>query len=745
MSITHIGSNTQDKTGGLDLTFAFGGISYQAGDMGIVFVKQCENTTQRIWDDDGGGGNGWIQRTYNRTTGGRDMETAIYTKILTASETDPTFTWASGVTTEPMSGMLEVYRGTQGFDEFSIQDLQYANAQNDANPPNPSVNIDFSTSTIVVFHGATHDDISAVAAPTGFQLRSQVWSGTSNDHRNVFSADLINVGTTGSYTPPDWQHTVLNSTPEYHTYTIILQEALAIGVNDFNTTEKFNWGDTGLIVTGFGFESIQNTGKVEIWSDVTGTIKQIQTIDTWSDTSISIDTVQGSLPNNQNVFLVVTNDNGDISKEFTISVGQLPYSDEVLLLNPDHYWTFNNNYLDTAGVLTRNASAVNGSPTFTTNPLTRGSTHAFTISAQGQRIEIADSSNMNTGTIQTRTMGGWVRVSEIQDSFICFYEEGGGVNNLAFFMGMGGVLIAQQADTGDDNVHAYSDFKLAPNRDYHILFRYDYTGTDLFELLVDGVLQSTTFGNPLTSSDLDAHSGDVGWGDAEGSLEVFGTDITFPAGVTAYYNDWATWTVFINENTAREKLFELGAREQNLIISDTEINMQADFSIYDNTTFGNHAMTFKVEPCTGGDFTLIANGHVMDDFTSVHLQYMGADTLTIVNSNGSNYDINKISTPNGGTVVIENTVITTITGIPSGVEWHLYEKSVVPGLIGTVELAGTEIKSDNDPILYSDRYSTDTDVILQIIESGVEERNIEFTLINEPQTILVNLVTETNI
>ena len=105
-------------------------------------------------------------------------------------------------------------------------------------------------------------------------------------------------------------------------------------------------------------------------------------------------------------------------------------------------------------------------------------------------------------------MGGWIRITEVQDSFVCFYEEGGGVNNLAFFMGMGGVLVAQLADTGDDNVHAYSDFKLQPNRDYHILFRFDYTGTDRFELLVDGILQDVTFGNPLTSAGghLDAHS-----------------------------------------------------------------------------------------------------------------------------------------------------------------------------------------------------------------------------------------------
>ncbi len=289
MAITYIDGNTVDQAGALSLTLPIPG-GATTDDFLVAFVKQSENTTGREWDDDGGGGNGWTRLAYNRTTGGRDQETAIYWKIHTGSETNPTFTWASGITTEPMSGSLLVYRGVDTITPFT--DWGFSEAQNDANPPNPSVSISSLPSTIVVFHAATHDDISTVAPPTGYTLRTQVWAGAANDHRNHFTADLIEGGSTlGAYTPPDWQHSVLNTTPEYHTYTLALQEAQALGVLDFNTNETFIWGADNLTITGFGFGATQGTGKVEIWSDVTGTIKTIQTIDSWSDTIIQIDTV----------------------------------------------------------------------------------------------------------------------------------------------------------------------------------------------------------------------------------------------------------------------------------------------------------------------------------------------------------------------------------------------------------------------------------------------------------------------
>jgi len=421
---------------------------------------------------------------------------------------------------------------------------------------------------------------------------------------------------------------------------------------------------TNVIVSGIPFESVQGIGKVELveFLNYTGTIVQ-QTIINWSNTSITINISAGALADT-NCYLAVTTSSGARGLiPITVGIPPLTYSEVVLNLSPDHFWEFNGDLLDTAGVDTKNGSNNIGSPGFSTNPLTRGRTQSFTISAQGQRIEIPDSNYMNLQTETTRTMGGWIRINQVQDSFVCFYEEGGGVNNLAFFMGIGGILIAQLADTSDDNVHAFSDFKLQPNRNYHIIFRFDYLGTRRFELLVDGVLQSSTFGNPLTSAGnhLDSHSGDIGFGDAEGTLEVFGTDITFPAAVTSYYQDWATWTTFLPDSTIRTQLFELGVRGDYTITTDTEIIMQNSLNAYSNTVQPNSDCTFKINESVDGDFRLNVDNITFDEGTTLQFQYLGQDTLTLTRVNGSNLDPNKMSTPNGGTIIITESVPIQIT------------------------------------------------------------------------------------
>lgn len=71
MTISHVGTETVDQAGALSLTPNLNGIAFNAGDFAICFVKQSENTSARIWDDDGGGGNGWTQEAYNRFTSGR--------------------------------------------------------------------------------------------------------------------------------------------------------------------------------------------------------------------------------------------------------------------------------------------------------------------------------------------------------------------------------------------------------------------------------------------------------------------------------------------------------------------------------------------------------------------------------------------------------------------------------------------------------------------------------------------------
>ena len=53
-----------------------------------------------------------------------------------------------------------------------------------------------------------------------------------------------------------------------------------------------------------------------------------------------------------------------------------------------------------------------------------------------------------------------------------------------------------------DNVQAYSDFNLTVDRPYHICMQFSHLATiKEFRLLIDGILQTVTDGNPMTLVD----------------------------------------------------------------------------------------------------------------------------------------------------------------------------------------------------------------------------------------------------
>jgi len=721
MAITFIGSNTQDTGSGLSLTMPIPA-GAQQDDFMVCFVKQSENTTQREWDDDGGGGNGWTRLAYNRTTGGRDQETAIYWKIHTGTESDPTFTWASGITAEPMSGTILVYRGVDTATPFTDWAFQWN--QNDANPPNPSLTVSTTPATIVVFHAATHDDITTPAAPTGYTMRTQVWNGTSDDHRNHFTADFIGgVVTPGNYTPPDWQHAVANTTPEYHVYGLVLQEVQPIGV-DSATPDPYAWG-AQISITGFGFNALQEDGKVEIWSDVSGTTKVEQTIDSWSDTAITFTSVQGALSDDTTVYIVATNSDADESSPRPIDVGIQPYSNIIANQSPDHHWPLDGNYDDVVAGNDMTVNPVNGGGAFVASPICEDSTNAWR--AQDSSREAPNSNAMNGQAEVDRMMGGWIRLGSVQKGLACLYEEGGGVNNIAFFTGMGNVLIAQQADTGDDNVQAYSDFKLAVDRNYHIAFRFSYTdGTPEFRLYIDGILQAVTSGNPLLATDLDGHSGDITFGGTGGNLEVAGTDVLFVRPEDCYYARWASWSTNKPASDILE-LFQRGALPTVVIATDTPANMQIALDALADTVRPDAPLAIRIQPPTGGgNLSLDADNITFDERVSIQVEWRGEGVLTWTNLNGSDLTASKAVATIGGTVTIVDPAILTLNGIEDGSEAVVYEAgtdTVLAEIEGTVggTLATSVQVSSVDIKIYSTGY-------LPVIIEGVDTSSGDVTI-----------------
>lgn len=130
----------------------------------------------------------------------------------------------------------------------------------------------------------------------------------------------------------------------------------------------------------------------------------------------------------------------------------------------------------------------------------------------------------------------------------------------------------------------------------------------------------------------------------------------------------------------------------------------------------------------------------------------GNETLFISSTSGT-VTINVAagaSTPTvrtaGATVTVQSadkvfdfTVSPSITGY----EWRLYTDDLTAGVIGTVELAGEESAiADNQS--YSYQYTSDTQVVLQIITAGYEESQTTLTLGDSDQERIINLKKETN-
>ena len=433
--------------------------------------------------------------------------------------------------------------------------------------------------------------------------------------------------------------------------------------------DQLDIGNTNLTITGSNFEAVQGTGAVYV-SDTpslgTGT-DVLQTIDSWSDTSIQFDAVLTGLADGT-VYIIVQNDTGGTAS-VAANKGVQPYTDAItgLTNSPDHYHTFNNTYADEVGGLAANSQASAGTQGFFADPLTRGRSHSWGVTGAASRIEMTDSGFTNvTNTHRRRFICGWFRFPSVPLDPKGIWEEGGNVNNIYMVIGFGGKLLCNVADSSNGfKLQAFSDFLLSPNRVYHIGLLFD--GDLGCRCYIDGVLQPG-FDGAAPLSDQATHSGDYAYGQPDGSLDTGGTDISYPSFDGSRYNDWATWSDTGNDvpsaTDIRVEIFEKGAVEEIEILSDTPANMQLAVDALSGTNYEDVTLAIRVaRPSGASDLPLDFDNITFGDRTSIQVMWMGlsGETLTITNQNGSNVSSSKVSTAYGGTVVVQNEVDLTLT------------------------------------------------------------------------------------
>jgi len=665
MAWSFVASTQFDQSATTSTAFVVTMPTHAAGDVCIISAYKDQDTGD--WST---ASTGWVLLSSNRASSGRDRSTAIFYKVVGASEADPTIDYSSA-NSEEVSWTAQVFRTSTGTISTSnvIGDFSYGSDQNIQNPTPTSITTSKSGQCLAIFQMQTHDDCTAAGAPIGFTLSETIIGGTKDNRQQLTAYDL-DAGAAGLKTFTAWTSTWNASVSEYSIYTVTLTLDPVIGIDSIDV--EMDWGDLNKVADGFGFEAVQGTGKVEFWSDVLGTIKVTQTIDSWSDTSIQFDTVQGGLSDNTANYIVATNDSGDESIPLPITFGVPAYSFMLLGLNPDHYWQLDNDYLDTGvGGATRDmTSGVVG-----THPWVGAITEESSVSMHFDdvldRREIVDSPFMNvTITSSERTICGWIQLGGIQKTLGAIWKEGGGVQNLALLIGIGNTLMAQMADSPGNigNVQAVGGTRLAANRPYHILMRYSLDETIReMRLFIDGEEQSLelTDGNPMGVGVFNTHGGDVVWGDPDNNLETGGTDIAYAGQEDCRYAHWASWsdnsisTGALDKTTEiRDILFRRGALPKYTIAEGTEIAMQASLdSQLENSTVEDWPIGIRVSPPTSGsDLELVAKGIDFSSRTTIDLEWRGTGTLTWVNNIGSSIDATKLYATKNGTISIVDVV-----------------------------------------------------------------------------------------
>jgi len=147
---------------------------------------------------------GWTLIAYQNPTTGRDRhEYYWYKKFTSSSETAPVITIDQS---EPHSLCLDVFSGG---DDATILDVTpvFASDANNALPTNSAITTVTDNCAILLYHGATHNDISVAGAPSGYTLGQSLTPGSSYNHRQLFSAYLLDAGSLGTKTPGVWTHT----------------------------------------------------------------------------------------------------------------------------------------------------------------------------------------------------------------------------------------------------------------------------------------------------------------------------------------------------------------------------------------------------------------------------------------------------------------------------------------------------------------------------------------------------------
>jgi len=279
----------------------------------------------------------------------------------------------------------------------------------------------------------------------------------------------------------------------------------------------------------------------------------------------------------------------------------------------------------------------------------RSSDVEFTHGQIVNTIDINDFGGGNTAPYTQRTIHLWFK-SDAFSGPTCVYEQGGSTNNFALNLGIAKAITFQAADAGEPFLLAQSNFLADADRPYFVTAIWEHHSAhagsgNRVSLHINGVFQETV---ELDGTALfPAHSGDVAIGNTNenlrsynGSTQAF-TPIQKNLNMIGFYNNKS-----FTENESRE-VFERSVVPLITINADTVANQQFALDALSGNSYDSTNCAIRIIQATDAtDYRLFVDNIQFahdPNLRDIAIQYVGPNTLTLENTNGSNTA--EISTP----------------------------------------------------------------------------------------------------
>ncbi len=335
----------------------------------------------------------------------------------------------------------------------------------------------------------------------------------------------------------------------------------------------------------------------------------------------------------------------------------MAYSDDISGLGADHHWKFDGDSIDSIG----SANGTDTSMLYTSANIAEDATNCAETNAITDRISIPTTTDINNSAQSQKVVAGWFMATGIQNPPKNIYGEGNTIQSFRFILGWGNNVVFE-VDDPSFTLQIFGDTFLEVDRPYHLCMLFDGNGSgNELTAYLDGVeqLNAEPTDRQPNAATLTAR-GVAEFGDPAGTVAVGGTEVILIAPINGKWNHWATWNgSILTETNVREELFEKGALTDVTISASTESSMQTALDAYADTVRDNAPCCIRIEDCTEGDFELTLDNITFDSLASIHIQYTGDDTLTLININGSDCSITSII--GGGIIVLKTRTTLTIS------------------------------------------------------------------------------------